>query len=77
MAEHDYPARPSSYSDLFDRLDRIEDKLDLRLDTLDRKVDAVTSRIDRIEGAVQIVRWLGPVGVAALVYGLLTSQGLI
>ena len=73
----EHPTRPSTYGDLFDRLDRIEDKLDKRLDSLDKKVDAVTSRMDRIEGAVQFIKWLGPVGVAALVYGVGKSQGLI
>ena len=88
VANGDHPTRPSSYGDLFDRLDRIEDKLDRRLDTLDGKVDRVdikvdltTARIDRLEGKLEgslgLVKWLGPTGIAALIYGVLTSQGLI
>lgn len=81
------PSRPTN-NDLYARLDRIEDKLDRRLDTLDGKVDRVdlkvdiaTSRIDRLEGQLQgslgLVKWLGPAGVAALVFGLLKAQGYI
>lgn len=84
----DHPTRPSSYSDLFERLDRIEDKLDRRLDSLDGKVDRVdlkvdiaTSRIDRLEGRLEgslgLVKWLGPTGLAALVYGVAKAQGLL
>jgi hypothetical protein len=81
------PSRPTNH-DIFARLDRIEDKLDRRLDSLDGKVDRVdfkvdiaTSRIDRLEGRLEgslgLVKWLGPVGIAALIYGLLVSQGLL
>ena len=88
VANGDHPTRPSSYGDLFDRLDRIEDKLDRRLDTLDGKVDRVdvkvdltTARIDRLEGKLEgslgLVKWLGPAGIGALIYGVLTSQGYI
>jgi hypothetical protein len=88
VANGDHPTRPSSYGDLFDRLDRIEDKLDRRLDSLDGKVDRVdlkvdiaTSRIDRLEGRLEgslgLVKWLGPAGIAALIFGLLQAQGLI
>jgi tetrahydromethanopterin S-methyltransferase subunit G len=88
VANGEHPVRPSSYGDLFERLDRIEDKLDRRLDTLDGKVDKVdlkvditTSRIDRLEGRLEaslgLVKWLGPAGIAALIFGLLSSQGLI
>lgn len=70
--------RPSN-GDLYARLDRIEDKLDRRLNSLDAKVDAVAARQDRlegrIEGAASWVKWLGPLGIAALIYGLLVSQG--
>jgi len=67
------PARPTN-ADIFDRLDRIEDKLDLRLNVVDAKVDAVTSRMDRFEGRLEgtlgLVRWLGPAGVGAVLLGL-------
>lgn len=73
----DHPTRPSSYGDLFERLDRIEDKIDRRLNTVDTKVDGLTSRLDRMEGGLGMLKWLGPTGVAALVYGVAKSQGLI
>lgn len=74
------------------RLDRIEDKLDQRMTALDVKVDAqgraaadadkvMGSRLDRLEGKLEgtlgIIRWLGPVGVAAIVFGLLVIYGLM
>lgn len=74
------------------RLDRIEDKLDVRMTALDGKVDAqgraaadadkvMASRLDRLEGKLEgslgIVKWLGPVGVAALLFGLLTIYGFL
>lgn len=77
VSNGDYPTRPSNYSDLFDRLDRIEDKIDRRLNTVDEKVDGLTSRLDRMEGALGMLKWLGPTGVAALFYGVAKSQGLI
>lgn len=88
VANGDHPTRPSSYGDLFDAIavlrseqkaqsDRIEDKLDLRLNTVDTKVDGLTSRLDRMEGGLGMLKWLGPTGVAALVYGVAKSQGLI
>jgi hypothetical protein len=73
----DHPVRPSSYGDLFDRLDRIEDKLDRRLNSVDSKVDGLTSRLDRMEGGLGMLKWLGPTGIAALVYGVARSQGLL
>lgn len=74
------------------RLDRIEDKLDVRMTALDNKVETqgraaadadklMASRLDRLEGRLEgslsIVKWLGPVGLAALIFGLLTLYGLL
>lgn len=74
------------------RLDRIEDKLDVRMSALDSKVDAqgraaadadakMGSRLDRLEGRLEgslgLIRWLGPVGVAAIIFGLLVLYGLL
>lgn len=77
VANGDHPIRPSSYGDLFDRLDRIEDKLDRRLNSMDIKVDGLTSRLDRMEGGLGMVKWLGPTGLAALVIGVARTAGLI
>jgi hypothetical protein len=63
------------------RLDRIEDKLDIRMTTLDRKMDGISARQDRLEGQVQgivaIVKWLGPAGIVALLFGLLMLYGFL
>jgi hypothetical protein len=53
------------------------DKVDRRLDQTDTKVDAVTSRMDKIEGAISVFKWLGPVGLAGLVYGILKGAGYL
>jgi len=62
-------------------LDRIEDKLDTRMTTQDRKVDAVKSDLDQLRGELRgslgVVKWLGPVGLAALLFGLLSVYGLL
>ena len=64
-----------------DRLDRIEDKLDTRMTTQDNKVDAIKSDLDglrgELRGSLGVVKWIGPAGVAALIYGVLKSQGLL
>lgn len=69
------------YARIEARLDRIEDKLDTRMTSLDEKVDKVASRQDRLEGelrgSVGMVKWLGPTGVVALVFGLLKASGLL
>lgn len=67
--------------DSADSLNRIEDKLDTRMTTQDTKVDAIKSDLDNLRGelrgSLSIVKWLGPAGVAALIYGVMKSQGLL
>lgn len=67
--------RSPTNNDIFQRLDRIEDKLDRRLDTIDVKVDGAISRLDRLEGAMGLVKWLGPAGVAGVLIGFAKVQG--
>lgn len=63
------------------RLDRIEDKLDARMTTLDTKVDNIGSRQDRLEGKLDgtlgMVKWLGPTGMGALLFGVMKAAGLL
>ena len=63
------------------RLNRIEDKLDTRMTTLDRKVDELGTRQDRLEGKLDgslgMLKWLGPTGVAAVIWGLLKAAGVL
>ncbi len=72
---------PGVYTRIEQRLERIEDKLDARMDVLDTKVDGLNSRQDRLEGKLEgtvgMIRWLGPVGVAAILFGLMTMYGLL
>lgn len=61
--------------DIFEAVNRLEGKVDSRLNALDAKIDAVTSRQDRLEGALSLVRWLGPAGVIGLLYGIGKAAG--
>jgi hypothetical protein len=74
-------SNPGVYQRIEARLDRIEDKLDTRLTSLDGKVDALATRQTRMEGelrgSIAMVRWLGPTGVAALIFGALKASGLL
>ena len=70
------PARPTN-GDIFQRLDRIEDKLDQRLESLDVKVDGAISRLDRLEGGLSLVKWIGPAGVAGVLIGFAKVQGWV
>jgi len=74
-------SNPGVYQRIEARLDRIEDKLDTRLTSLDTKVDALATRQTRMEGelrgSIAMVRWLGPTGVGALIFGALKASGLL
>lgn len=61
--------------DVYQIVERLEGKLDLRLKVIDDDVASLTSRIDRIEGAMAFFKWLGPIGMAALVFGLFVIFG--
>jgi hypothetical protein len=74
-------SNPGVYQRIEQRLDRIEDKLDTRLTSLDAKVDGLASRQTRMEGelrgSIAMVRWLGPTGLGALIFGVLKASGLL
>jgi hypothetical protein len=70
------PSNIIGIRDVLDAVNRLEGKMDSRLDVLDAKVDQVSSRQDRIEGVLSVVKWLGPVGVVALVYGIGKASGM-
>lgn len=63
--------------DVLDAVNRLEDKVSMRLTQQDGRLDAAVSRLDRIEGAVGLVKWLGPAGLAAVVGGLLLAFGSV
>lgn len=74
-------SNPGVYQRIEERLNRIEDKLDTRMTTLDSKVDEIKSRQDKLEGELRgafgMLKWLGPTGVAALVYAVARSSGFL
>lgn len=56
--------------DVFDAVSALEDKITKRLDKQDERQADTTSRLDRMEGAIGLVKWLGPAGVVAVIGGL-------
>lgn len=77
MTEHHPTTRGTSNNDLLGRLDRIEDLLTRRLDRQDGKLDNLSSRLDKMEGGLGMLKWLGPTGIAAVIFALAQSMGLI
>lgn len=59
------------------RWQNLESKLDRRDEKVDERINGVVSRLDRIEGAIGVVRWLGPAGVGAVFLGLLSMAGAV
>ena len=77
-----------SLRDVYDIVARLEGSFGSRLDELEHKMDAantasalrverIASRMDHFEGALSTVKWLGPTGFAALVFGVARGMGLI
>lgn len=70
--------------DLLAAVNRLEDKIDDRfrlqdaqIEKVDVKVSAATARLSQIEGAVSVIKWIGPAGVAALLFGVAKTVGII
>ena len=70
--------------DLLAAVNRLEDKIDDRfrlqdeqIQRVDLKVSAATARLSQIEGAVSIIKWIGPAGLAALLFGVMKGMGLL
>lgn len=66
---------PVRLVDVLAAVNRLDDKMTARMDRTDGKVDGLQTRMDRIEGAVSMVKWLGPTGLAAVIGGLLALAG--
>jgi len=66
---------------VYDAVLRLEGKVDNVSGRLDNEIGAVTGRMDRLEGRLegsfQVIKWLGPSGLAALVLGTLVMTGVI
>ena len=61
--------------DVFEAINRLEGKVDSRLNALEAKVDQVSARQDRLDGALSLVKWLGPAGIVGLLYGIGKAAG--
>lgn len=75
----DVPVNGSSnligIKDVFEAINRLDGKVEARLTQLETKVDLVSSRQDRLDGALSLVKWLGPAGLVGLIYGLGKAAG--
>lgn len=66
------PAYPT-LRDIYEAVDGLRDDVNQRLDKTDDRLDGALSRLDRIEGAMALVKWLGPAGVAGIILGLIAA----
>jgi hypothetical protein len=66
---------------VYDAVLRLEGKVDGQSARLDTEIDAVKSRMDRLEGrlegAMGLVKWLGPTSIVALVIGIAKMANLL
>lgn len=62
--------------DVYDLVEKVRVEMGQRIDTTDTKVDAMGSRLDRMDGALGMVKWLGPSGVVLLIVGVLKASGV-
>ena len=69
------PSNILGLKDVYEAILRVEAKNDQRFNALESKVDLVSSRQDRLDGALSLVKWLGPAGVMGLIYGIGKAAG--
>lgn len=92
LSPQTHPSGRVTTADVYAVVERVESRLVSRIDALDAriaahmllqdaKVDAIDTRLDRLEGRLQgsleMVKWLGPVGLAAIAIGLIRGLGLV
>ena len=66
---------------VYDAVLRLEGKFEGSQQRIDQELDAVKGRMDRLEGrlegSLQVIKWLGPTGLAALILGVLVMTRVI
>ena len=59
----------------------IEGRLAVRVDAVDSRVDSVMLKQERLEGRLEgsfgMIKWIGPAGVVALLFGLAKGLGYL
>lgn len=63
--------------DVYDLVAEVRVEMARRIDATDTKVDHALSRLDHMEGAIGMVRWIGPAGIALLIVGFLRAYGVM
>jgi hypothetical protein len=63
--------------DVYNAVIRLDGKWDEKFEVVAARIDRVESRQDRNDGRLDMVKWLGPTGIAALILGLLVMSGVI
>lgn len=61
--------------DVYEAVARLDSKIDARFTGLEKRIDRVEARQDRNDGRIDMVKWLGPTGIAAIITGLLFMAG--
>lgn len=63
------------------KVDGLEGRFAERVEKIDTRVDAVMLRQERFEGRLEgslgMVKWLGPAGVVAVIFGVAKTAGLL
>lgn len=63
--------------DVYEEVRATRTEINTRFSGLESRIDRVESRQDRNDGRLDMLKWLGPTGVLALVVGLLYMSGVL
>ena len=61
--------------DVYDAVKDMRTEMGSRFSALENRIDRVEQRQDRNDGRLDMVKWLGPAGIAALILGVLVMTG--
>ncbi len=71
MSDEQAPNGRVTTRQVYELGDRSRIEWRVEFEKLNTKVDAIKGRQDRIDGALGMLKWLGPTGVIAVIAGLL------
>ena len=77
MTDTDREGNAIGIKSVYDAVVRLDGKLEARVGTIETRIDRIEGRMDRNDGRLDMVKWLGPAGVAALIWGVARSIGLV
>ena len=77
MTEGNPPSNIIGIRDVYDAVNSLRNEQAARFTGLETRIDRVESRQDRNDGRIDMVKWLGPSGLAALLLGILVMTGVL